>query len=50
MKEILAFTLRIDKETHQEILKIAEKNKRSLNSEILIAIEKYIEKEKGTNN
>lgn len=46
MKDILAFTLRIDKKLHNELLKISEKNKRSLNSEILIAIEKYIQKEK----
>lgn len=50
MKEIFNFTLRIDKNLHEEILKIAEKNKRSLNSEILIAIEKYIKKEKDSSN
>lgn len=44
MKEILAFTLRIDKKLHEKILREAEKDKRSLNAEILYILEKYIEK------
>lgn len=43
MKDILAFTLRIDSELHKKLLKISEKDKRSLNAEILYIIEKYIE-------
>lgn len=46
MKEILSFTLRIDKNTHEQLLEYAEKDKRSLNSEILYIIEKYIEEQK----
>ena len=46
MKEILSFTLRIDKKLHEKILRIAEEEKRSLNSEILYILEEYI-KEKG---
>lgn len=45
MKEELKFTLRIDKELHSKILRIAEKNKRSLNSELLCIIEDYVKKE-----
>ena len=48
-KEILTFTLRIDKKLHEELLRISEINKRSLNSEILYIIEKYIENQKKTN-
>ena len=45
MKDELKFTLRIDKELHAKILRIAEKNKRSLNSELLCVIEEYVKKE-----
>ena len=44
MKEILSFTLRIDKKLHEKILRLAEKDKRSLNSEILFILENYVEK------
>lgn len=46
MKDILSFTLRIDKNIHEKLLEHAEKDKRSLNSEILYIIEKYIEEQK----
>lgn len=49
MKEILSFTLRIDKKLHEKLLQIAEKDKRSLNSEILFILENYV-KEKDTND
>lgn len=45
MNDILAFTLRIDKKLQQKLLELAEKDKRSLNSEILYIIEKYIEEQ-----
>lgn len=44
MKEILSFTLRIDKKLHEKLLRLAEKDKRSLNSEILFILENYVEK------
>lgn len=42
---MINFTLRIDEETHEKIAKIAEKKQRSLNSQILYIIKKYIEEE-----
>lgn len=42
---MINFTLRIDEETHEKITKIAEKEKRSLNSQILYIINKYIEEQ-----
>lgn len=46
MQEILTFTLRIDKKLHEKLLELSEKDKRSLNSEILFILEKYIEENK----
>lgn len=46
MKEILTFTLRIDNKLHKELLRLSEKDKRSLNAEILYILEKYVEEEK----
>lgn len=41
-------TLRISEELYEKIVEIAEKEKRSINSEILYILEKYVE-EKKTN-
>lgn len=46
MKDTISFTLRIDKKLHEKLLEKAEKDKRSLNSEILYLLEKQLEKEK----
>lgn len=37
------FTLRLNDEVYQKLLKIAEKEKRSLNSQIEYALEKFVE-------
>lgn len=50
MKDFIAFTLRIDKELHEKLLQISEKDKRSLNSEILYILQRYLEEQKKTNN
>ena len=45
---MINFTLRIDEETHEKIAKLAEEEQRSLNSQIVYLIKKYIEeKEKN---
>ena len=43
---MITTTLRIDEDLYNEVAKLAEKEKRSINSEILIIIEKYIEEKK----
>ncbi len=48
MKYELKFTLRIDEETHKKLSIIAEKEQRSLNSQILYIIKKYIEENEKT--
>ena len=46
--DMINFTLRIDEETHEKIAKLAEEEQRSLNSQIVYLIKKYIEeKEKN---
>lgn len=47
---MINFTLRIDEETHEKISRIAEKKQRSLNSQILYIIKKYIEEEEEKEN
>ena len=44
-----SFTLRIDENTLEELGKIAEKEKRSINSQLIYIIEKFIEEEKEKN-
>ncbi len=46
MKYELKFTLRIDEETHRELSILAEKEERSLNSQIIYIVKKYIEDQK----
>jgi len=41
----MVFSLRIDDKIKEKIEVLALKNKRSINSEILVAIEKYLEEE-----
>lgn len=38
-----SFTLRIDEKTLEELGKIAEKEKRSINSQLILIIEKFLE-------
>lgn len=45
---MIVTTLRIPKELHKQIEKLAKENRRSLNSQILIILEKYIEGCKST--
>lgn len=47
---MINFTLRIDEETHEKISKIALKEERSLNSEIIYLIKKYIEEKEKEEN
>ena len=42
---MINFTLRIDEETHEEIAKIANKEERSINSQIIYILKKYIEEQ-----
>lgn len=44
-------TLRIDEELYEEVVKLAQQDKRSINSEILFILQKYVdEQEKKTND
>lgn len=44
-------SIRIDEETYEKITKLANKDKRSINSEIIYLLEKYIKlEEKEKNN
>lgn len=45
-----SFTLRIDEKTLEEFGKIAEKQKRSMNSQLILIIEKFIEENKEKEN
>lgn len=47
---MINFTLRLDEETHDKISKIANKEQRSLNSQIVYIIKKYIEEQSNKNN
>ena len=40
------YILRIEEETYEEIKKIADKNERSVNAQILYILKKYIEEKK----
>ena len=44
----IQFTLRLEEELHEEIKKLAEEDKRSLNSEITYILEKYLKEKKET--
>lgn len=44
---MINFTLRIDEETHNEIIKIAQKEERSINSQIIYILKKYIEEKQN---
>lgn len=44
-----SFTLRIDENTLEELGKIAEKEKRSINSQLIYIIEKFIEENSPEN-
>lgn len=46
MKNFLSFTLRIDEELHKKLKEQAEKEKRSINTMILIMIEEYLKQKK----
>lgn len=49
MKYEVKFTLRIDEETHKELSILAEKQQRSLNSQIIFILQKYLSDEKKQN-
>ena len=42
---MINFTLRIDEETHKKIVEIAQKEERSINSQIIYILKKYIEEQ-----
>lgn len=46
MKDYLIYSLRIPEELHKKLKEQAEKEKRSINTMILIMIEKYINEQK----
>lgn len=43
---MITTTLRIDEELYEKIVKIAEEEKRSVNSEIVYILEKFIKEKK----
>ncbi len=46
---MITTTLRIDEDTYNNILKIASEEERSINSQIVYMLKKYIEHEKKNN-
>lgn len=40
-------TLRIDEELYEEVVKLAQQDKRSINSEILFILQKYVDENKN---
>jgi hypothetical protein len=47
MKSQISFTLRIDEELMEELKKIADKEQRSANSQIVYLIQKCVEEQKN---
>lgn len=47
---IKTFVLRLSKELYNQLKEIADKNKRSVNSEIIIALESHVKSFRKNNN